>query len=61
METEEANLSTGIGKDFQIAGRSLRRLWHSSQNKYHIETQVLEEEREQRDKNGARICSWKSS
>lgn len=46
METEEANLSTGIGKDFQIAGGSLRRLRHSSQNKYHIETRVLEEGRE---------------
>lgn len=46
METEEANLSAGIGKDFQIAGRSLRRLRHSSQNKYHIETRVLEEGRE---------------
>lgn len=46
METEVANLSAGIGKDFQIAGRSLRRLRHSSQNKYHIETRILEEGRE---------------
>lgn len=58
METEEANLSAGIGKDFQIAGRSLRQLRHSSKTNTTLRLRFWRKEENKEMKTAQESAPW---